>query len=116
LIRISIILACATILGTGCANVSEAGYYWGSHAQTYYAWVKAPSDETLTQHIAELEGIIEESRERDLRVPPGVHAELGFFLSKADPEADPMPHYRAEMEKYPESRVFIERLISMEDA
>jgi hypothetical protein len=111
--RIRPILAVAVVLLlSGCATVTEAGYYWGDYSSTLYKYTKSPSDETLTAHIEELEKIISESDERDLRVPPGVHAELGYIKARQGDDTGSMAHYQSEMTLYPESRLFLERLIA----
>lgn len=101
----------ALVLLSGCAaQVTEAGYYWGNYANTLYEYTKSPSEEALAQHVQELQSIIAESKERELKVPPGILAELGYIeASKGNNEAA-MAHYEAEMQLYPESRIFLERL------
>jgi len=104
-------LVATLILLSGCAaNVTEAGYYWGKYANTLYAYTKDPSDENLDKHVAELEEIVEKSKELDLKVPPGVHAELGYIDARRGNETTAMAHYEHEMSLYPEARVFLERL------
>lgn len=111
--RIHVLLALIAMAGmTGCATVTEAGYYWGNYSKTLYAYNKAPSDETLMAHKVELERIIEESKERKLKVPPGIHAELGYYEAGRGEDALAKAHYENEMQLYPESRVFLERLMS----
>lgn len=96
---------------SGCAaQVTEAGYYWGNYANTLYAHTKSPSEETLAQHIEELQKIIAESKERELKVPPGILAELGYIEASRGNDEAALAHYEAEMQLYPESRVFLERL------
>ena len=104
-------LAAAILVLAGCSSVSPAGYYWGSHSQTYYAYIAAPSEATLNAHIAELERIVVQSEERSLKVPPGILAELGFFKSKASADTDAIAYYQREMELYPESSAFLQRVI-----
>lgn len=104
-------VACALLFLSGCASqVTEAGYYWGNYANTLYVYAKEPSDETLAAHIEELNNIIVESKERELKVPPGIYAELGYIEAKTGDDSAAMAHYEAEMSLYPESRVFLERL------
>ena len=112
--RAKVIAVCGALLVlSGCASqVTEAGYYWGNYANTLYVYVKEPSDDTRAQHVAELEKIVEESKERELKVPPGIYAELGHIASKNGDDSKAMSYYQAEMELYPESRVFLERLTS----
>ena len=106
-----IAVAAALIVLSGCAaQVTEAGYYWGNYANTLYVYTKEPSDETLAKHVEELNEIIVESNERELRVPPGIYAELGHIESQAGNETAALAHYESEMALYPESRVFLERL------
>jgi hypothetical protein len=111
--QIHVLLAVIVMAGmTGCATVTEAGYYWGNYSKTLYAYSKAPSDETLTAHKTELERIIEESNKRNLKVPPGIHAELGYLEALRGQDALAKAHYENEIQLYPESRVFLERLMS----
>ena len=112
--RLRLIAICGALLAlSGCVSqVTEAGYYWGNYANTLYVYVKEPSDDTRAQHVAELEKIVEESKERELNVPPGIYAELGHIASKAGEDGKAMAYYQAEMDLYPESRVFLERLTS----
>ncbi len=114
--RAAMILMLVWLGVSGCTSVSDAGYYWGNHSEAYYRWVKAPSEETLAAYVEELQEIIRRSEERDLRVPPGVHAELGFLMAKLNGETDTAAFYAAEISTYPESRVLLQRLQGMEVA
>jgi hypothetical protein len=108
--RLAFLVAVASIALGGCATVTEAGYYWGDYSKTLYKYTKAPSEQTLAEHTVELERIIEESNKRDLRVPPGMHAELGYIKARTGNTALAAAHYESEMQLYPESRLFLERL------
>lgn len=108
--QIAALVAAASIALSGCATVTEAGYYWGDYSKTLYMYTKAPSEETLAKHTAELERIIDESNERQLRVPPGIHAELGYIRARNGDTALAKANYESEMKLYPESRQFLERL------
>lgn len=109
-IRIIAVVGALALLSGCAAQVTEAGYYWGNYANTLYAYAKSPSDETLAQHVTELREIIAESKERGLKVPPGVLAELGYIEAQQGNNEAALGHYEAEMQLYPESRVFLERL------
>ena len=94
----------------GCATVTEAGYYWGDYSDTLYKYTKDPNKVTLANHFEELENIIKVSREKSLRVPPGVHAELGYIMARQGDDVGSIVQYENEMALYPESRIFLERL------
>ena len=109
----SLILVLA-ILGSGCANISEAGYYWGNYSYTYLETIRDPSTESNEKHTESLRKIIAESEERKLKPPPGVNAELAFWLLKLNPKsAEAQGLFEREIEIYPESQVFIERLLAL---
>ncbi|HSG88737.1 MAG TPA: DUF4810 domain-containing protein [Pseudomonadales bacterium] len=105
----------ALLVCGGCETISPAGYFWGDHARTYYAYEKAPSEQTLAAHVKELERILMESEERGLKAPPGINAELGYFRSKADGDTDATAQYEREMQLYPESSAFLQRLLAQDD-
>lgn len=98
----------------GCTAITEAGYYWGDYSGTLYKYTKAPSEETLAAHVEQLNHIVEVSNEKGLRVPPGIYAELGYIDAKKGQDKQAKAYYEAEMQNYPESRLFLEKLIVMD--
>ena len=108
------LISVLAILGSGCANISEAGYYWGNYSYTYLETIRDPSTESNEKHTESLRQIIAESEERKLKPPPGVNAELAFWLLKLNPKStEAQGLFEREIEIYPESRVFIERLLAL---
>lgn len=104
-------VAIVCILASGCTPISHGGYYWGKYSYTYHELIKNPSEETRTNHENSLREIIEKSEEKSIRVPPGIHAELGNFLAESNRADEAIAHFEIEMSIYPESRVFLERLL-----
>ncbi len=109
--KIQITLMCC-IFFTGCATVSSGGYYWGKYSYTYHDLLKAPSTEAREAHEATLRDIIEISEEKDIRVPPSIHAELAYLLTMKNENEEAQIHYEFERTLYPESQTFLERLLS----
>jgi len=107
-----LVLLFLTGIITACSTVSPGGYYWGKYMYTYHDLVKDPSTESRAKHQETLRDIISESQELNLRVPPGIHAELGNLLALNQEVDAAITEFNNEMELYPESRVFIERLMS----
>jgi hypothetical protein len=103
------------ITASGCATTSSGGYYWGSYSNSYYEWLKAPSPETLAERKASLEDIVNTSKEKGLRVPPGIQAELGKIYAEEQNSEMASSMLRAEMETYPESTVFLQRLLEQSE-
>ena len=96
----------------GCSSISQTGYYWGKYSETLYPLVSDQSNANLRKHADELQRIITESEHRSLKVPPGVHADLGYTFQRLNEPDEAKQQYLKEMETYPESRTFIERLIA----
>jgi len=102
------------LLGGGCTTVSEAGYYWGKYSYTYLETIREPSMESNEKHIESLREILAKSDERSLKPPPGVSAELGFWLLKIDPtSSEATSLFEREIAEYPEAEVFIKRLLQL---
>lgn len=94
----------------GCAPRQK--YYYGNYSQTLYSLQKEMSEDALERHTEELEKIIMVSERRSTPVPPGINAELGYFYYKAGSPEKALPLFQAEAAIYPESRPFMDRLIS----
>jgi hypothetical protein len=92
----------------GCA--SQRMYYWGDYSETLYAMRKDTNDETLLKHQKTLEQIIVESNSRNLRVPPGVYAELGYIYFRQNKNDTAVKYFDMEAKTYPESQVLMTRL------
>ena len=107
----SIILSCLILALYSCST-SSGLYYYGKYSHTLYEFKKAPTQEQLQIHIDELKKIIEISGKKNLRVPPGIYAELGFYYSQKENFDDAIALYVLESSTYPESSKFMKTLIN----
>lgn len=111
--------SCALLLILFVFSFSFAGcapkkmYYWGDYSKSLYSYRKNASEETLLKHQQTLENIIETSNAENLRVPPGVFAELGYYYFKQNNNTRAIQYFRMEEKTYPESKVLMERLIQV---
>lgn len=106
-----IIVAASACLLLLCACKKEGLYYWGDYSQTYYNYMKEPCDETYNAHMQSLEKVVQESEKRKKAVPPGVFSEYGYYMLKAGNTSQAAEMFRREKLLYPESTVFMDRLI-----
>jgi len=97
------------LMASGCAGTNQM-YYWGDYSKSLYACSKQPSEETLQKHKVILEDIVKESTARNLRVPPGVYAELGYIYFRQNNNAEAIKYFDLEEKTYPESKTFMQRL------
>jgi hypothetical protein len=101
------VLCC--LVSIGCAQ--KRMYYFGNYSNTLYSCEKNQDDESLLKHKQELETVITESGSRNLPVPPGVCAELGYINLKSNNSKEAIRLFLVEMQLYPESKHLMNRLI-----
>ena len=99
---------CCVII-SGCAP--KKMYYFGDYSQTLYKSKKDQNDESLLNHKQELEKILAESETRNLPIPPGICAELGYLYYKSNNSKEAVALFQKEYQLYPESKHLMERLI-----
>lgn len=104
-------IALAIVL-SGCATQRQPMYAWCNYSDSLYQCKKNESQETLEQHVQVLERILAESNTRNLRIPPGVCAELGYYYASHNNPGKALELFRLEKQTYPESALLMDRLIS----
>jgi len=105
IIRLSIIVIILCL--TGCA---KNRYSWNGYDDKLYSYYKTPAESD--RFMEALQEIIQES-ELDGTVPPGIYAEYGYMLYERGKFPDAVIWYRKELEKWPESRILMEKMIAM---
>ncbi|MCU7493903.1 MAG: DUF4810 domain-containing protein [Ignavibacteria bacterium] len=109
----ALIISFGLLLSTfviGCSH-SQDLYYWGDYSNTLYELKKSPDEKSMAAHTEMLKSIIENSKKLNKRVPPGVYCEYGYMLLKTNHQAEARQYFELEMQTYPESKVFIDRLL-----
>lgn len=86
-------------------------YYYGDYSSTLYAFKKEPGAETREAHLDSLREILKESEKEELRVPPGIYAELGYWLAQDGKMDEAVRYFQLEKRTYPESAKLMDRLI-----
>jgi hypothetical protein len=94
----------------GCSTTQQM-YYWGDYSDSLYHSKKEPGVESLAKHKEVLENIVEESENRNLRIPPGVCAELGYLYAANNNTKKAIELFQMEKHIYPESTILMDRLI-----
>ncbi|MBI5550496.1 MAG: DUF4810 domain-containing protein [Desulfobacterales bacterium] len=96
----------------GCATSgSQPMYYWENYSDSLYQTKKHPTSENLAEHQSVLEKIIETSKEKNCRIPPGVCAELGYIYAMRNDNKKAIELFTQEKQIYPEATLFMDRLI-----
>lgn len=100
----------------GCAAQKQKPlYHWGNYSDSLYHAKKNPGEKSVMAHKEVLENIINESEKRNLRVPPGVYAELGYIYALLNNTKEAIRLFGLEKQTYPESTILMERLIQQSE-
>ena len=95
-----------------CACVPQSQYYWGSYSDALYDYYNDPAKSD--RYRASLQEVIETGGP-DGRIPPGVFAEIGFLELKDGRPERAREFFRREKAAWPESTVFMDRVIDAID-
>ena len=94
-------------------TVQKPLYTWDKYEVTSYNYLKN-NDEKSTQALIETyQNIIEKQQGSRGVVPPGVYADYGFILLQDNKTEEGKAMLLKEVELYPESKTFIDRILKM---
>ncbi|MBL4942582.1 MAG: DUF4810 domain-containing protein [Colwellia sp.] len=99
-----------TVFLAGC-QTTKPMYEYEDYAESFYSLKKEGGDEAAKQWQTSLESIIEKSKVKAVRVPPGVYANLGYIHLKANNSAGAISFFEQEKQIYPEAAKFMDNLI-----
>lgn len=107
-----IFISISIFLLTSCA-VQKPLYSWDKYESASYNYLKN-SDEKSTQALIEnYQKIIEDQRGSRGVVPPGIYADYGFILLQTNKTEEGKEMLKKEIVLYPESKIFIDRILKM---
>ncbi len=102
-----------TVIMLASCTVQKPLYTWDKYDVTSYNYLKN-SDEKSTQALIETyQNIIEKQQGSRGVVPPGVYADYGFILLQDNKTEEGKAMLLKEVELYPESKTFIDRILKM---
>lgn len=94
-------LLALTLLMAGCQTP------WTIYDQSLYQAVAEPSEDTYAAHVRSLESMVQLDP-----IPPGMCAELAFYLILSERQAEAAAWLDREIELYPQSAKFVAELRS----
>ena len=95
-----------------CAGCVQTTYYdWGQYQDLLYTMYLEPGNATADHQIQVLTRQVGETTARGRRVPPGLHAHLGFLHFQQGDGASAVEHFTAEKNLFPESTEFIDGIL-----
>ncbi len=86
-------------------------YSWDKYPSTSYNYLKNSDEKSTQELIKTYQNIIEKQTGTRGAVPPGIYADYGFLLIQANKTAEGKEMLLKEISLYPESKVFIDRIL-----
>lgn len=108
--RILLVGVCAALV-SACAQTKPPLYRWGNYENQIYLMYTKPGKAEPGEQVTTLSADVEQTIAEGKRVPPGVHAHLGYMEYLIGNQSQAREEFAAERELYPESRVFMNRII-----
>ena len=91
----------------GCA--SQQIYYWGNYEDLLYLQSNEPGKANPQYQIEKMEADIEKARSKNLPLPPGFYAHLGYQYLLAGNGAKARAGFETEKKRFPESATLMNR-------
>ncbi len=107
-----ILVLTVALLAAGCAETEAPLYRWGNYENLIYDMYVNPGKAEPGVQIAKLSEDIQRANAEGKRVPPGVHAHLGYMYYTQGNQGEALQEFALERELYPESAVFIDGMLS----
>lgn len=95
----------------GCAQTKPPLYHWGAYESLIYDMYEHPGKAEPGEQITRLTQDIEQTHAEGKRVPPGVHAHLGYMYYVQGNESAALEEFATERELFPESATFVDGMI-----
>ena len=103
--------AAPALLLAACASAPKPLFHWGEYPDAVYGYYQDSGDWDSQEKV--LTKAITEARSKNLKVGPGIYAQLGLVMAKQGRDAEAQAAFRQEAMLYPESAVFMQRLTGM---
>jgi hypothetical protein len=88
-------------------------YSWSKYETTSYNFLKNSNEKSTQELIETYQSIIEKQKGTRKVVPPGIYADYGFILLQANKTDEGKALLLKEVQLYPESKIFIDRILKM---
>jgi len=109
--RVAFVALVALSLSAGCTPKRELVYRWGIYEDLVYDMYATPGGGDPGTQLAALSEDVARTHQEGKRVPPGIHAHLGYlYFSQGQLDAA-HEQFTIEKELFPESAVFVDGIL-----
>jgi len=101
------------VLCLASCTTQKTLYTWDKYHLTSYNYLKNSDEKAFQELEKTYKNIIRKQKGTRKTVPPGVYADYGFLLLQADKVEEGKKMLQMEIALYPESAIFIGRILKM---
>lgn len=112
--KVAVCLACAVVLGA--CETTPPLYRWGVYEELIYQGYRDPGSSDPVTDAARLAEDVERTEAEGARVPPGVHAHLGYLYFSQGDLAGATSELERERALFPESTAFVDGMLARMNA
>ena len=110
--KILFIYVVTALFFTGCTSYKLL-YSWNDYDNTSYKYLKNSDEKSTENLLKSYQQIITKQEGTRNTVPPGIYADYGFILLQAGKTEEGKAMLKKEISLYPESKIFIDRILKM---
>ena len=109
-----VVLGFTGLLFSACVTHNNM-YQWDGYESVVYESLEETDARSHDARAKELEETIEKSKSTGKLIPPGLYAQLGYHYYQSGDKTKAIAAFESEKNLFPESSVFIDRLLKTED-
>lgn len=94
-------------------TIQKPLYTYGKYESASYNYLKNSDEKSTQELLAAYKSIIQKQDGSRGVVPPGIYADYGFMLLQANKTKEGKEMLLKEVALYPESKVFVDRILKM---
>mgnify|MGYP002628311435 CR=1 FL=1 len=97
-----------------CSCSAPKGLYtWNKYEKASYNYLKKADEKSAETIIVEYNNVINKQKGTRKTTPPGMLADYGFLLIQQGQMEEGKLNLKREMALYPESKIFIDRILNL---
>ena len=110
--KIYIYIIVLSVFFSSC-KTGQGLYSWSKYEQASYNYLKKSDEKSTNNLLKEYKLIINNQKGTRKSIPPGIMADYGFLLIQKGDLIEGKNYLNKEISLYPESRIFIERILKL---
>ncbi len=108
-----IFILLSLILVVSSCTVQKSLYSWGKYETTSYNYLKNSDEKSSQALIEDYKNMIENQKGTRNVPPPGIYVDYAYLLLQVGKTEEGKAFLMKEVELYPESKIFIDRILKM---